>query len=517
MASGNLPPRQKMINMMYLVLMAMLALNMSKKVLSSFGYMNEKMEMSTGIIEKNVELLILNLRKKSSEQPKKYKKIYNKSIQIQKESDALYEHVGLIKSNLLKDIKPENRKNYENMDADSPGNVYFFSGEGASKSGKEFVKKMKAYSENIKNILGKNTTQYKRIKNSLLKRFDISDEYHDGAKKTWLSSRFEGFPLIATLANLSAIQVDIKNTQKEIYNVLLGSQLQLDAAISENTYQAIVIPDKSVYFEGEMFSAKVVLGRYDENLVPEKIIVNGSVGRKVGGASTIKFKTGNVGENSIVGKFVFLQNDKKINIPIKSSYTVISKPEKAVVSADKMNVVYRGIENPITISLPGVSDNKLNVKANGLRKLGGIGRYVLVPSKGNNVKINVKADLGDGKKIMTEVFFRIKDIPAPVASIRGQYGNIQLPRSSMQKISVDAKMVDFDFDLKIKVIGFKMKVPGQSTVVIKGNRMDSKAKRVLNKAKRGDIVNIFDVKAKIMGNSSYKLKKIMPLSVEINN
>ena len=519
MASGKLPPRQKMISMMYLVLLAMLALNMSKKVLSSFGYMNEKIEETNKISGNILTSTLAALKIKSDEQPKKYKVLYRKAVQVKEVSDDFYHHLSSIKETLLESIDPDKIKDYEVMDTEESGNTYLFVGDGLTKKGQEFLQKIKDYPKKIKTILGENSVPYKNVKSLLLSRFDTSDQItNDGLKQSWIKNRFEGFPLIATLANLSSIQTDIRNTQKEIYGYLLGSQLQTDAAVTASTYQAIVISDKPAYFEGEQFSGKVVLGRYDPTLLPEQLIINGMrIKQSKRGAAVLKFRVRNIGENPIKGRFIFSQDGKKVTIPVKSSYLVVAKPDRAVVSAEKMNVVYRGIENPILISMPGVNDNSMKATAVGLRKVQGIGRYVLTPSRGNKVVIDVEGTTSEGSKIRSRSVFRIKDIPAPVASVRGQFGSIQLPKSSLQKVSVNAKLVDFDFDLNIKVVSFKIKVPGQATVLVKGSRMNDKAKRSLRKVKRGDIVNIFDVKGSVVGNSSYKLKKIMPLSIEINN
>jgi gliding motility-associated protein GldM len=183
-----------------------------------------------------------------------------------------------------------------------------------------------------------------------------------------------------------------------------------------------------------------------------------------------------------------------------------------------MNVVYRGVLNPITISIPGVADSNVKASAKGLKKAKGIGKYTLSPGSGKEVVINVTGKTTDGTVIKSPpVKFRIKDIPPPAATIRKQFGSIRMPKSSLAKSAIDAELVDFDFDLKLRVSSFKIKIPGQSTVVVKGTRLDARAQRALVKARRGDVISIFDVKASIIGNSTYRLKGVMPLNVELTN
>jgi len=194
---------------------------------------------------------------------------------------------------------------------------------------------------------------------------------------------------------------------------------------------------------------------------------------------------------------------------------VVAKPSSAVISADKMNVVYRGVANPITISVPGVPDNAIKAAAPGMKKAKGLGKYTISPGKGKEVRINVSATLPDGSPVKSSSTFRIKDIPGPVATARGQYGLIKMPKTTIQKITVGAALPDFVFDLNLKVSGFSVKVPGSPTVIVRGTKMTGAAIRALGKARKGDQITIFDVKAALVGNSGYFLKKVSPLIIQI--
>lgn len=519
MAGGKQSARQKMINLMYLVFIAMLALNMGKKVLSSFGYLNEKIEASNVTKINDIAVVLNDLATKASEQPEKYRDLNNKAVKVNKTSNEFFNYLGAVKDTLLSTIEPELHKDYESLDTETAGDEFFFKGEEKlTDAGEEFVARINQYREDIKSILGESIKS--DVLDHLNKRFDTSDqEVEGGQTQPWIRNRYEGFPLVATLTNISVIQADVKTSEKEIYNSLLGKQLSADASISEKTYHAIVIPKKPAYFPGEEFEGTVVLGKYDASLQPERLTINGKnyKERDEEGAALIKFKAGKVGENDIVGEFVFQQDGKPVKIPVKSNYLVVPKPNSAVVSADKMNVVYRGVQNPITISIPGITDNNVRATAPGLKRVKGT-KYNLFPGKGKEVTINVSGTTNDGTKISSPpVKFRIKDIPPPAATIRKQYGSIKMPKSSLAKSTIDAALIDFDFDLKLKVSSFKVKIPGQSTVLVNGTRFDARAQKALQKAKRGDVVSIFDVKATIIGNSSYRLKGVLPLSVVISN
>ncbi len=513
MAGGNLSPRQKMINLMYLVFIAMLAMNMSKQVLSAFGFMNEKLADSNITATSKNGATYASLATKASEQPEKYTELNKEAQKVQALAQEFNSYLENMKTALTEGI--EDPTNYESMDGTDQGDSYFFKGEGNTPAGDEFLGKLDNFRTKVSAALG---TKYKSIAESVNKRFDTSDQkVKDGdATQPWLRNRYEGFPLITTITNLSQIQADVKTTEAEMLSAML--QGQLESEVSMSNYTTILIPDNAATLQGTNFKGKVVLGRYDASLKPSKVIINGKEisgdALKDGGA-VLDFPAGNVGENEVTGKFVFKENGEDVEIPIKQNYAVVAKPSSAVISADKMNVVYRGVANPITISVPGVPDNAIKASAAGMKKAKGLGKYTISPGKGKEVRINVSATLPDGSPVKSSSTFRIKDIPAPTATARGQYGLIKMPKTTVQKVTIGAALPDFVFDLNLKVSGFSMKVPGSPTVIVKGTKMNGAAIRALGKARKGDMITIFDVKASLIGNSGYYLKKVGTLNIQI--
>ena len=258
-----------------------------------------------------------------------------------------------------------------------------------------------------------------------------------------------------------------------------------------------------------------MLGRVDESMVPQEVEVNGmNITAIEAGGALLDFPAGAVGDREIKGKFVFMENGAPVEIPITSSYAVIPKPNSAVISADKMNVVYRGVENPMTISIPGVPDNKVAASAPGLSRVSG-SKYIMKPGQGKDVRISVTGTLESGEKVSSSQVFRIKGIPSPSGTVRNEAGYVKMPKTSLEKVTVGVALLDFDFDLTLNTTGFTIKVPGESAVVVRGNKMNDQAKRAISKAKRGDVVTIFDIKSSLVGNSSYRMKNAAAVSIEI--
>ena len=501
--------RQKMINLMYLVFIAMLAMQMDREVLSAFGFMNEKLtENNISTAEKNKEAYA-NLATKASEQAAKFGELNKQANQIKNYSNEFYAYLGDLKTTITSDL--EDKKDYETMDKTEALDLYFFKGDGYTAEGQEFLDKINNYRTNVINVLGENS----KFTPILTDRFSTEPVKNSktGIKEEWLKARYEGFPLVASLTSLTQMQADIKNTEADIVSSLLGGKLE--EALSLNNYKGIVALDKNAYFAGEKVTGKIVLGRYDATMIPDNVILNGKDYENIqSGQVIIDMPAGNVGNHDIKGKIAFTQNGEVVEVPFESSYSVIPEPSNAVVSADKMNVVYRGLSNPISVSLPGVGDNNLNVSATGGSLSGSRGKYVLKPGSGKIATINVSAKLSSGKTVNSKATFRIKDIPAAMGSVRGQYGTVRMPKSGLSRTPISAGLPDFEFDLTIKVQSFKIKVPGQLTINVNGTTLSAAAKKALAKAKRGDQINIFGIKATANG---VPIKKVLPVNIELSN
>jgi gliding motility-associated protein GldM len=194
---------------------------------------------------------------------------------------------------------------------------------------------------------------------------------------------------------------------------------------------------------------------------------------------------------------------------------VVPQPKSANISADKMNVVYRGLPNPMTISFAGISDDKVTASATGLTRATGNGKYNLSPGSGTEVKVTVTAKLPDGKPVSDSKIFRIKNIPAPAGAIGGVVGIQKGAKSRLEVSQVSAILQDFLYDLNFEVTRFSFKVPGQAAIIVSGNRVDSKCKAALARATKGDQISIFDIKTKISTGAKIDTKDAAPVIYEI--
>ena len=198
MASGKQTPRQKMINLMYLIFIAMLALNMSKEVLSAFGLMNEKLEASNAKTTDNNNAFLASLEVKASENTEKFGPLYEKASQIQKLSSEYYNYLGDLKNRMTE--KLEDDQDYEVMDKSDFLDQEFFQGDNYTKEGKDFVGRIDGYRIEVSRILGED---FKEVASTLDSRFSTGENgkatNRDGKKIDWLDYHIKGFPLVASL------------------------------------------------------------------------------------------------------------------------------------------------------------------------------------------------------------------------------------------------------------------------------------------------------------------------------
>lgn len=518
MAGGNLSPRQKMINLMYLIFIAMLALNMSKEVLSAFGLMNEKLTESNEAASDRNTSFMANLEQKATDQPEKYVPLKSKAQEIDALADTFDNYLEDLKSKMV--AKLDNPTDYEVMDKGDYLDNNFFIGDKLKPDGQEFMNQMAAFRDGVAKILAGEKGMETVVKD-VQEKFSTDDVKRGAGTVQWLNHNYKGFPLVASLTKMTQIQADIKTTQSEVLSTML--QGTLTSEVSMTNYTTILKTSKSAYFNSEQFDGEIVLGRTDESTKPSRVELTLD-GRRlsegqyevIGGKVKLKVGAGSVGEHKIEGNLIFAQDGEEIVVPVSQSFATVAKPNSATISADKMNVVYRGVKNPMTISFAGIADNNVSASAEGLTRAGG-SKYIMDATRiqGREVTINVTGKI-DGLTVGDKATFRIKDLPKPTGTVRGEDGSVQMQRNALEISTIGAKFDDFDFELPLRVTGFKFKVPGQPTINVNGNKLDGSAKAALLKAKRGSDVTIFDIEAKAEGVSVI-LKKVSPIIVELTN
>jgi gliding motility-associated protein GldM len=497
----------------------MLALNMSKEVLSAFGSINEKLDRAnTSYASKNT-LALAEISKKADENDE-FKAAAATANAADQLSKTYNDYIALQKELLLSEV--EDNTDYETMDTSGYLDALYYEGGKITQAGQEYLDQMDAYKNGMVALLGDTNPTLTSQINVDFSSADIIDG--DGVTKNYISYNYVAFPLVSSLTKMTQIQNDIKSVENELLSTLLSGNLK--ALAKMDNYETVMTTSKGAYYTGSTFDGMLSLGRVDASTKPARVelLVDGKEIKDNqfefdGGRVVLKVGTGSVGDHKITGKLVYMQDGNEVEVLVDKKFTTINKPNNATIAADKMNVVYRGVSNPMTITFAGIQDNKIRANAAGLTRVKG-SAYAMNPGTGREVTINVSGTLPDGDPVRDSATFRIKDIPRPTGTIRGEDGDggcVRMQRQGLEKSSIGAALQDFDFDLKLNVTGFSFKVSGQPTIKVNGRKLNSQASGALKRAKRGETLQIFDITANIAGNSGYKLKKISPICIELTN
>lgn len=499
MAAGKQTPRQKMINLMYLVFIAMMAMQVDRQVLRSFEDITVTLEGSSKLTTQNNNLFYDQIAQKAEEDPD-YVEIKDKADQVHAEADKAFNLIEAIKNEVmgpdysLPGIGDEEREtNYASLqNVDVLTKMFFNKQDGASPKGQELLDGMKGFKEFMTGIYG----SFKTVPEGAVERIEALFATDNKGNKSWLNAKFYDQPMVSGLANLTKIQSDIRTEEGNLVRALYANRME--EQIQLKAFQPIVMVPPFVR-KDKPADASIAFGAFDNTLQGSVTIDGmGEVALKDGKAEFV-LSTASAGKKTLSGKMNYKDGTGEIvSIPFTQEYEVVEEtlsqvPSGAVISADAMNVVYRGLDNPISATVNGADGPvSLNASVSGLSSKGP-GKWSFKPGAGSSeVTFTASAKTSTGKTVSGNAKFRIKPVPPARAHIAGKT-SLQIPANGLAGQTVRVDWPDFLFDVKGQVTSFKVKVPGQPTAVVNGDKM-SAAAGTLSKAKSGDVVGVFDIK-----------------------
>ncbi len=499
MAGGNISPRQKMINMMYLVLTAMLALNVSAEILKAFHMVEVSMDKAgVNVDQKNLNSLkSIQMYNQKNPGDAVGTDIYKKSVEAARIADEGSKYVTELKELLIAqaDGRKEGLPEEELMRADNiemHANYLIVKDGGAN--GEALRKKIEETRDKLIALLPKD-------KQGLVKS-DLNTETEKGSTQTWQSEMFEHTPLAAVVALLSKTVNDIKNTESQVLDILKAG-LTDDIVIVEN-FEARVIPTNGTYVTlGGEYEADIFLSASTRQ--EAAIQVGGTSVKAENGVGKYKVSASSEGEKTYKGVISTRKsNGEVVPYPFEGKYTVL-RP-LAVISATKMNVVYIGLDNPISVSVPGYSakDIQVSVNAGGSLRPDAQGGTYLLKVTGATREIEVSASVKDSKgqvKRMGIQKYRVRPIPKPTPML----GSIEASGPVSAGVLKSAGFVfttlkDFAFE------GVKF-TPTEYYIVYQPKKGDARAAKgtgsaitpeiraILNNVRTGDRITLAQIKA----------------------
>ena len=445
----TISPRQKMINLMYVVLMAMLALNISSEVLNGFSIVEESLNRTTANSSKENEALYGNFAEQMKANPQKVKEWFDKATAVKRMSDSLYNFAQSLKEQIVieadgKDGNIYDIKNKDNLEAAS--HVMLAPGTG---QGKRLYNAINSFRQRILSMV---TDPHQRsiIESNLTTK--LPKNAHTMGKN-WQEYIFEDMPVAGAVTLLSKLQSDVRYAEGEVLHTLVANIDMKDIRV--NKLSAFVIPESKTVISGDQFSAQIVMAAVDTTQQPE-IYVGGQ--RISNGL--YRFTAGAVGEHSFGGYITMRDGSGNvIRRDFTQKYTVVAP--SATVSADLMNVLYAGYDNPISVSIPGVPLSAVSASMSGgsFRSIG-MGRYIARPSAvGSDVTISVASNDNGKSRQMGKFTFHVRKLPDPAAYL--SIGTDRFRGGGLAKASlmgapgIKAAIDDGILDIEFKVTGFE--------------------------------------------------------------
>jgi gliding motility-associated protein GldM len=495
MAGGKETPRQKMIGMMYLVLTALLALNISKQILRGFITVNESIETTITNLDENNKRVLDGFKAAADNNPAA-KPYYEKALEAKKYIEEAVKYFEETKFEVIKrtDQIPNVDKNYKLDidkgkidDYDTPTGMLIGSDPSKMIDGEHSAKALRRKLEGLVDKLTKLVDEmqqnpktkflkedYEQIKKKIenLKPKD-SDKIEDGLKQTWEIANFNHLPMAAVVTNMNKMIADMKNTEAELYQVFAAASGKI--ALKFDKLSAKVIAPSSYIQAGQVYKADIFLAASSSAMTADmmEVLVGAdydsttkqlkSPGNPIkieDGMGKYEVQTGGQGEQTLKGVIKFKKPDGTYDYyPFSTTY-MVAAPSVAV-EPEKMNVFYIGVENPVVVSAAGVSPTDLQVSISGgggkIVPKGG-GKYIVTVTTPGECKISVSAKTKDGVKPQgPPKVFRVKRIPDPLPKIAGKLANgvLELPKVQVLSInSVGVEIPGFDFDVKLTVVEF---------------------------------------------------------------
>jgi len=569
MAGGNISPRQKMINMMYLVLTALLALNVSKEVLNSFFEVNKGITRSTiNFNAKNGDTYAA-FDAAAEVNPVKAGPFREQAYSVKNEADKLVAILQQMKYDLVlaadkkvylgseTDIKDEEGDLVEEKaieldwdllsDEQKLMNIGALTNKDDRHAAGDLFYSAKRQ-DNIATSLKNDLNEYKLLlldiaygNESLITSISETCNYDDknvkGKKQLWEEYNFYDMPSVGALTLLSKMQSDVRNTESDIINMLREN---IDAgSLKFTSAQGIQIPNSNFVLKGDSFRSQIFIAAKDTTQAP--IIYVGEYDSLGGGKyemigddyETVKVVNGKgmfarkakTEGNQKWGGLIAMKTDNGTKMyPFRGQYLVAERT--AVVSPTKMNVLYLEVDNPLKISVPGYTAGVISAVINNGKVLAikkSLGMYSARPSKKGKAMVSLFAEVNGKRTKMGEMEFRVKEVPPPKPEVKfavNVKGELFIDKMKMVTAGgLSAKLKDFDFK-GVRYIITSYKLTGmykgeQQSDIVKGPKFSSKMEGIIKNTRSGNNITISAIKARRIDAKNTAIKNLDPLVLTI--
>ena len=500
-------PRQKMINMMYLVLTAMLALNVSSEILNAFKTVNNSLETTNKTVNSSTDRIMVSLKDKTTkpETAERANYWYPKAETVQKLSTTVYDFIQDIKDRILigADGDPKNpSKSYKEDNLDIATRLLVDKGDG-----KKLYDMLDNYKKNVLNV---DSAIGKSFANSL--QIDLSKPpTRNKGNKSWESIYFHMVPTVAALTILSKFQNDIKTSENKVITFCHEQVGKVELIF--DAYSAIIGQSSTYVMPGQEIEITAGIGAFSKAAQPTIQIGGNNVALGEDGAAHTKISGGAVGLHSIPIKITYFNQTtgKQETVEKKIEYTVGTST--AAVQLDKMNVLFIGVDNPVTVSGSGggAESLKVSISGGGGQLTGSRSNFIArVNQETDDCIINVQTS--DGKN--TPVKFRVRSIPNPTPMV-GQRESGDVPAGEFKsQAGVRAILQNFFYETQFNVLSFRIVGDGAGfdegvEEVNNTGAAWNECRKIISKSKPGSFITIDEIRAIGPDNRTRKLTPLV--------
>lgn len=487
-------PRQKMINIMYLVLTALLALNVSSEILNAFKIVNQSLETSNAQVNFSTETIMKSLEDKTTDPQTRERAIpwLDKANKVVSSSKEIFNYIEGLKKKIFtlaggNPNDPNSKFKEDNLDIVTK--MMIKDGEG-----KKLQDALSKYKAGLLAIDPEIKTEFEKSLN-----IDLNvPKSRDGKTRTWEVAYFNMVPTVAGMTILSKFQNDIKTAENKI--ITFCHTKVGEVKVIFDTYTAIVGQNSNYLMPGQEIEIKAGVGAFSKAAQPKISIGGSSVAIGEEGYALYKGQAGGVGSHTIPVRISFFnQTTGKEDIrEVNVEYTVGSA--NASIALDKMNVLYIGVDNPVTIAASGGGDDKVQASINNgsLTKVG-TGKYI---ARVNNVNDNTIISVSVDGKVAGTAQFRVRTIPQAQAYVGGQPSGANMAAGAFKaQGGVGAGIKDFPFELQYNVVSFTFTCDTDDgdivEVPVQGNAFSGAVRNAINQhVSAGKMVTIDAIRVK---------------------
>ncbi len=488
-------PRQKMINMMYLVLTALLALNVSSEILNAFKTVDKSLMTATGVAEKKNSDIFKSFQKKIEDPTTREKaEIWLPKAQKAKAiSDEVYNYIEALKQELKKEAGlklVEGKEDFKEDDLDAATRLFISAPPTGKGKGKELFDKLKNFKDQLLTI----DPEMKAAIGANLP-LSLPEVKSEKDKEEWAYTFFHMTPTVAAITMLSKFQNDIKNSESQAVEYCHKEIGEVELVYDQ--FQAIANANASYVMPGEEIVINAGVGAFNSASQPRVSVDGASATPTPDGSFEYKFRPNASGSKNVTISFV-KPDGTTASVTKEIKYTV-GVPSGLVVSTDKTRVFYQGLENPLSVT-GGSGDEKVNVSVEGAGisyRKAGPGQYIVTASNLGSATVIAT----DGKNSQ-RIVIPVKRVPNPLATVGGKAGGPIAANVFRVQRGVAAELKDFVFEgVKYEVVSFTLICTGRGfeesgfgIAEVSGTYFNAEAKALLNRCQAGSTVVIDEIK-----------------------